>query len=192
MTVHRKCIGLTLSAVSCVFLFGAGCGTIVGPGNIPADAPPEIAFVIQNNSRFAQRGTEALADVEVGEVVDDLGNLSGCWGAYYLATDLGLLFTGYEVYRFDPASGEVRYFVLQAASAMLEREMSFSVVANDRIRLRRQFPDGTKEEADVLMTLSGSELKIAYVAQDGNILGGSPGHPEDQRVRLVFRAFDCP
>jgi hypothetical protein len=35
-------------------------------------------------------------------------------------------------------------------------------------------------------------MKIAYMTQDGNFLDGSLGDPADERVVLVFKAFDCP
>ena len=192
MTIQHKREALILSAVSCVLLSGAACEWCVSLGDIPADLPPEIAIVIQNESRFAQQGTEVLADVDVGEVADDLGMLSGCWGAHYHFTFIGLPFCGYEAYSFDPASGKARYFVLQGGVATSVQEFTFSVVANDRIRIRRRLRDGTEREVDVLMTLRGSELKLAYMSQDGNFLDGSSGDPEDGRVALVFRAFDCP
>ena len=34
--------------------------------------------------------------------------------------------------------------------------------------------------------------QVAYMAQDGNYLDGTPGDANDGRVGLVFRAFDCP
>lgn len=192
MTIRHKRKSLLLSAASCLLLSGAACEAFVDFGNAPTSVPPELAVVIQNKNRFAQRGTETLANVDAGEVVDDLGMLSGCWGAYYRSTFLGLPFTGYEAFSFDPASGTARYFILQGGSALVVQEFSFSVVANDRIRIRQRLLDGTERKVDALMTLSGSELKLAYLSQGGNKLDGSSGDPEDERVALVFRAFDCP
>ena len=192
MDIGDKLKRLRLSAVSCVLLLCAGCYSFVGPENIPTNTPAEIAFIIKNRSQFAQSGSERLAGLDAGEAVDDLGTLSGCWGAYYVSDFLGVLFTGYEGYSFDPATGEGRRFVLQGAEVLFGDEFTYTIVADDRIRLRQQLSDGTKIEVDVLVTLSGSEMKIAYRRQDGNFLDGSPGDSSDERVRLVFRAFDCP
>ena len=154
--------------------------------------PPEIAHVMRNSDSFAQTADNALANVTPGTATDDLASLSGCYGAYYEFTYLGLKLTGCEVYHFDSASGEMSHWTLQGSASDGPENLTFSLAGNDRISVGgRTFPNGN-QEVEALVTLSGDEMNIAYISQDGNFLDGTVGETGDERVALVFKKFDCP
>lgn len=181
--LNRQVLGL-----SALILTAASC-TAQPFSQPPASQPPALQFVADHGHEFRQRADDPLKDVAPGTIRDDISGLSGCYGASYLADFLGIPFLGYEVYQFDAAAGEMRYYVMQAGSS-LDWSAKFEVAGADRIMVTRTGGDAGTVAA--LITLDGDHMRIANVAQDGNTLDGEIGDPDDQRVKLVFRRFACP
>ena len=164
--------------------------TIPGATSAGATYSAEINYVIEHRGDFTQVESALLAKETPGTVHEDLSGLSGCFGAWYQGDFLGLRFDGYEAYHFDADAMEMSYWIVQG-SAYIERTARFSIVAPDRLLITETRANGTEESAAALLTLSDSELRIAYLAQDGNHLDGATGDSNDVRVGLVFKRFPC-
>ncbi len=152
--------------------------------------PPELSYVLEHRDDFAQTEDLQTAGLTPGTVRDGLEGLSGCFGAYSIWSDGLLSLPDAEVYTFDVATGEMRYTVWQAG-VVAGYSATFELAGNDRIRVTRQI-GGETWTADALVTLDGDEMRIACIAADGNQLDGEAGEPDDPRVTLVFRRFECP
>ncbi|HKQ49237.1 MAG TPA: hypothetical protein VJZ71_14290 [Phycisphaerae bacterium] len=181
--------------------FSIGCGPIgidwsgfLPPTNISK----ETTFVVENSSRFSQDPSDAFAYVVPGEVRDDLSKLSGCWGSSYVFSFLGIPVLGYDMYSFDPSSGKMRFHQLQGPR-YIEHTADYVLASPNMITVRNvvHFYDGkdqyvTEGPISVLLTLQADRMKIAFVSLENSFLDGGLGEPDDVRVPLVFKAFDCP
>ena len=152
--------------------------------------PPALSYVLEHREDFAQTDDLQTAGLVPGTVRDDLDGLSGCFGAYSIWSDGLFSLPDAEVYTFDASTGEMQYMVWQAG-VVAGHGATFEVAGSDRIQVTRQI-GGETWTADALMTLDGDQMRIAYIAADGNELDGEVGEPDDPRVALVFRRFECP
>lgn len=152
--------------------------------------PPALSYVLEHREKFAQTHDSQTAGLVPGTARDDLDGLSGCFGAYSIWSSGLLSLPDAEVYTFDASTGELQYMVWQAG-VVAGHSAAFELAGNDRIKVTRQI-GGETWTADALVTLDGDEMRIAYIAADGNQLDGEAGEPDDPRVALVFRRFDCP
>lgn len=182
-----------------------GCGTLLDDlGGLFARPvlPDELAYVVNHEQDFAQDVDDPLRQVSAGTVVDDLGQLSGCWGAFDQFDFAGRRVDNYEAYRFDPTSGEMTWFgyapdVLGFLPGAANYSGMFSVADESHIVFTvlevstinpatgdyetHDMPAGTQWTYSV--TLDGNRLRMFWT--DG---------PDDQpaeRNNLVFRRFDC-
>lgn len=186
-----------LVLVSPIFL--SGCNLNWPALQWPANLSKEITFVMENNARFSQDSADPLKNVAPGEVRDDLSRLSGCWGAFYDSAFV-IPFLGYETYSFDPSLGKFRYHVFQTPSAYCEEIADYVVTSANTISLRNitRTCSGTETSfltegpITVMLTVESDRMRIAYQSMEGNFLNGGAGMPDDLRVPLVFKAFDCP
>jgi hypothetical protein len=196
--MNRGLVRIGLVVVASAF-FVSGCDLNWQALQPPASISKEITFVMDNSARFSQDPADPLANVAPGEVRDDLSRLSGCWGTSYVSAFV-VPFLGYETYRFDPSSGKFRYYQFQTPSAYIEDTADYVVTYPNSITLRNisrvahllEEPILTEGPVNVLLTLQDDRLKIAYIRQGGGYLNGTQGAPDDLRVALVFKAFDCP
>ena len=151
---------------------------------------PQISFVNEHPVDFKQSVTDSLAKTTPGTVHDDLSQLSGCFGASYQSSFLGLPFDGNEAFHFDSAQMSVSYWILQGP-AYIVRTGHYSIVGTDRIVITEEREDGTEHSSTALVTLKDGQLRIAYQSMDGNYLDGASGDADDERVGLVFKRFAC-
>jgi hypothetical protein len=190
-----------------MLLMTSGC---LFPG-IPTtltETPAELQAVINDPNAFVPPSDDPLADVTPGTVVDDLSNLTGCWGWFEAATyspSGSPLTTFYEVCQFDADIGTADRWVFTPSFLLIPPILavdqgSFSVVDDGRIEIRldhytvidmrtgigREFTDLPEQIAvfERLVTLDGDQLLIA----DPYYVDEETGEP----IGRIFTRFDCP
>ncbi|MBI5764654.1 MAG: hypothetical protein HZA51_14155 [Planctomycetes bacterium] len=181
-----------VACLTVIFVTGSsGCSGLLQPGGVSGAAySSQITFVMEHPADFKQSETDSLAKTAPGTIHDDLSQLSGCFGASYQSSFLGLPFDGYEAFHFDPAQMSVTYWILQGP-AYIVRTGHYSIAGTDRIVITEEREDGTEHSSTALVTLKDGQLRIAYRSMDGNYLDGASGHADDERVGLVFKSFSC-
>jgi len=183
-------------------LAGGGC---FFPG-VPASLtglPAELQVVVDDPNTFAPPPEDPLAGVAPGTVVDDLSNLTGCWGWFEEAA--GPVAAFYEAYQFDADGGTVSRWVFTPGLLLIPPvialdEGSFAAVGGGRIEIQldrytiidmrtgigREFTELPEEigTLEKLVTLAGDQLLIA----DPSYIDQETGQP----VGRIFTRFDCP
>ncbi len=194
-----------------------GCTPVFAPVK---EIPPELEYVMQNKTAFAQDPEEPLADVVGGEVRDDLSGLNGCWGAFnerpaeplnspgdapsFVADALpaSLTLSDYMVFVFDEANQQMH-------EMMYSRDVSgygavevfggpFIVTDNQVTMTVREF-QLTNVVTGALMTPphwdDGPGFDLAWlVTLDGDRLKlrATPDEGGELADSFVFHRFECP
>ena len=194
--------------------FGCAAGVLAlvscGCGNMPTDLPPPLAYVVDNKELFAQKDSSRLADVTAGTVIDDLGSLSGCWGAYRVyRTDFGGAPQARDYYAqmFDAETGATTSWLMQDLFSFFfiiaESTGTFSVVGDSTIACTyteehfRWVPEALPDPpAQWFEELGHSSEWSATLAGD-HMKWRVPGAEEDESngdslEEVVFVRFDCP
>jgi len=205
MFVLKSRPSLSLVAITTLLATG-GC---FFPG-LPAtltQLPSELQIVVDDPNDFTPPADDPLANLTPGTAVDDLSNLTGCWGWFEAAEPaVGGPATGfYEVYQFDADAGIANRWVftppfLAIPPIVATDEGSFTPHDDGRIEIRldrytiidmrtglgwefTELPDDIAV-FDRLVTLDGDQLLVgdpAYVDEE-------TGEP----IGRIFARFDCP
>ncbi len=212
MLTVRIVLGSLYVIVAC-----AGCFPL---GRLPEidDIPTGAARVEAMADAFEQPADHPLLDVPAGTVMDDLGGLSGCWGAYagpeLVTAPLDALV---EFYRFDfDAEQMIHQGIQRNAEGGLwtligldfdvgwEDVYSFRVSGPDRITVQwlsgrltsnvrdAEFPERPEDRPDpdpVDRQITLSGDQFRFGDSEG---GTSLDFWGSDRANLVFFRFDCP
>lgn len=170
---------LTLAFLSLLFAPSYGC-QFVGQVEVPA----KLATVLDNTSQFAQDDADPLAGVDAGTVVDDLGNLSGSWSAFWreVGEDPDQALAVAQVLIIDPDAGTLKRYVYHNLAGLMvdviiqrgdysvadDGRITFDVTKIEATGLDGAIRDVTDQYArppqyDVLITRSGDSLKVRFV-----------------------------
>ena len=168
-----------LALVSLLLVPIGGC-----PALGPVEVPAKLATVLDNASQFAQDDADPLAAVDAGTMVDDLGDLSGSWSAYWreVGEDAGQALAVAQVLTLDSDAGTLERYVYHDLGGLIvdiiiqrgdfsvadDGRMTFDVTEIEASGLDGAIGDVTDKYAsrpkyDVLITRSGDSLKVRFV-----------------------------
>lgn len=212
----------------CWWILAAAGGLAVLVGCVNSDTPAEtyrvsaevlpreVAYVETNRATFAEEGNDPLADVAAGTPIDDLNELDGCWGTYYVLTTepaagatIGTpVLNGYEAFHFDAAAGTAAFQIYQDAlstemSIFASYEGTYTVLDTQRIQVtwdsvvyfdpytgqihtETLAVDDAARNRVYWMTLSGDKLRARA---DDEVASDDGTEGYDRRV---YSQFDCP
>lgn len=152
------------------------CASLAQSSVLPDRFPAELAAVQADPARFGIED-HPLREVLIGTVIDDLSNLDGCWGRYFIEirddpeTGEPVRIENFEALRFDLAAGVVSLQRLSQLPPVNERAQEF-FGAN----LNSHTPFFVAEDyrltilGDHLLRFDGISAEGAAVEEDGRLV----------------------
>ncbi len=208
-----------IAFVALVVMASGGCGILGGLGLPPELAdrtqssqfggtlPGELTYLMEHKTDFAASGAP-VNDVTPGTVKEDLGGLTGCWGAFITEDE----FQGaapaveiFEAYHFDAATGRAQRWVytsdvLVFPAVYAVDEGPYQVVAPGVIEFNPATysiydlstgqgrtvtdPPAGYFEGQKYITLSGDWISVTDKSEDDTA--------PDVSVTEYYRRFECP
>lgn len=180
-----------------------GCGLLT----LPVDLPAILDHVLADLDTFQVSDAWPLEAETPGTVVDPLGNLDGCWAAYYaIQPSAGAEVELGEVLQFDADAGTLTRTVLHRYGVFGELTVqrgTYTVVGEDRFTFSVRKVEAnmagrlvdvtarydTLPHYTVAATRSGDNLKTRF-----EMPAGDPRTPAGflDDTGTVHRRFDCP
>jgi len=199
-----------LAGALCVLgatLMSGGC-LLPGTPVTVSELPPQLQAIADDPNSFLAPADDPLANITPGTPIDDLSELTGCWGTYgagELLEDGSRYDVFYEAYQFDADAGTVNRWVFTAAwlfvpPVVVIDEGTYRVLDDGRIEIQVDrwtlvdLDTGVGRRFEDLPELVSVTEKLITL-DDDQILLGVPWFVDEQTGQpagRIFRRFDCP